>query len=455
MPSNSMWLTGRNQKYKSLYGEEKTDVAVIGGGIAGLTAAYLLSMSGVGVTVLEAGTVAGGASGHTAAHVTSQHGLAYAGLTRRWGEERARLIADANEKAIHLAAGIVEAENIACDFTAQDSYVFTEEVEKEGDIEEETEAASKLGIMADITNTDPFIFPYHVAVRFRNQAMMHPVNYVAGLAAAVVRNGGHIHELSRVLEYKEGVSKTADGSLKAKCTIIATHFPIVNVPGWYHLRMYRMRSWAVALENAPIPTGMWLSADRGGYGYRRQGSSLIVCGGDSRSGSEKETDHYDTLRKHALGRFPESKASNFWSGQYACTVDGLPYIGRYSDRTPSLFVAAGFGKWGMTQGTISGHIICDLVLDRKNPTADLYSPQRGLAPAAWGKTASVNLSTAWYLTSSAFKPQRPICSHYGCRMVWNKDEHTWDCPCHGSRFSEDGIVIDSPAVKNIQPQKGP
>jgi glycine/D-amino acid oxidase-like deaminating enzyme len=455
MPSNSLWLVGQKQKYEALTSNIKTDVAIVGGGIAGLTTAYLLSNAGVKVTVLEARTIGSGTSGYTTAHITSQHDLIYDKWIKRFGFERAKLIAEANEGAIHLVAGIVSSEDIKCNFTAQDSFVFTEDRKKEKDIEAEAEAASRLGIMADITNKAPFLFPYQAAVRFRNQAMFHPTLYLAALAETVVKNGGNIYEFSRVLEFTNGAVQTANGSVYAKCMVIATHIPIINSPGLYRSMMYQHRSYAVSLENAPLPTGLWVDDVIGGYTYRTYDSKLIISGGGHRCGTEKDIGHYDALMKYILGRFPGARPTNFWSAQDAITLDGLPYIGRYSDKSYNLFVATGFNKWGMTQGTLSGNLLCDLILDKKNPYAEIYSPQRLPVAAAVGNAVTMNLTTAWKFAFGKMKARCPTCSHFKCKLVWNRDERSWDCPCHGSRFAEDGSVLATPAIHGIEPQKGP
>jgi glycine/D-amino acid oxidase-like deaminating enzyme len=455
MPSNSLWLQGNVQKYETLLGETRADVAVLGGGIAGLTTAYLLSAAGVNVALLEARTIGSGTSGHTTAHVTSQHDIVYDKRIARFGFERAKLTADANEGAIRLIAGIVSAEGIECEFTSQDSHVFTKDAKKEREIEDEAEAASKLGIMADVISEPNFYSPYVAAVRFHNQAMFHPVKYMDGLTQAIVRNGGRIYEMSRALHISDNVVQTQDGLVRAKCIVVATHIPVVNFPGWYHSKMYQNRSYAVALECAPDLSGMWESADKEGYSYRLYGTRLIISGGDHRCGTEKSIDHYDAIRKYALSAFPASKPTNFWSAQDAITLDGLPYIGRYSEKSNNMFVATGFGKWGMTQGTLSGNILCDLILDKKNPYEEIYSPQRKTVPAAVGHAISMNAVTAWHLASNAFKTNCPTCSHFKCKLVWNRDERSWDCPCHGSRFAEDGSVLDTPAIHGIEPTSDP
>lgn len=454
MPTDSLWLDGQTQRYESLSGEETTDVLVVGGGIAGLTSAYLLSMAGVNVTVLEAQTIGSGISGHGTAHVTSQHDLTHEKRIKRFGMDMAKAIAHADEKAIRLIAGIINAEGIQCDFTPQDSYVYTEDAAGVRDIEREAEAASRLGICADVTNQVKFILPYRAAVRFYDQAMLHPVKYLNGLAGAVAGNGGRIHEHSRVLHIKDGMARTAAGSVRAKCILLATRVPIATVPGWYRAMMIQRRAYAASVENAPLPEGMWVNAAKDGYTYRTHGNKLVIGGEQHRCGAEPEIEHFASLRKYIIEYFPEGRLTGFWSGQDAMTLDGLPYIGRYSDKSRNLFIATGFGLWGMTQGTTAGQLLCDLVLDRKNQYAEIYSPQRAPVPAAIGHALSMNLATAWHYASGGFHEGCPACSHLRCRLVWNRDERSWDCPCHGSRFAEDGSILDAPAVQGIEPRAG-
>lgn len=450
MPTQSIWMAGSSGQYEQLKGEARADVAVVGAGVAGLTAAYLLSAAGVGVSVVEAREVGGGASGHTAAFLTSQHGLCYAGLAKRVGTERAALIARANEEAVHLAAGIVEAEELSCGFALQDSHAFTCDPKREGELETEAEAASKLGITADITSSEPFLFPYTAAVRFRGQASLHPVEYMRGLARAVTRSGGRIYERSRAVEIPGNTVVTQEGRLRARCVVVATDFPFVNIPGWYSLKMLRRRNCCSALTGIEPPAGLWISCDRGGYAYRGAEDRLIVSRGGHDAGRESDAGCHEAMRRDMLAQFPGAALTALWSAQYADTVDGLPYVGKYSRKTGCMFVSAGFGRWGLSQATLAGRLISDGILDRKNPYAELYSPQRHLSAAAWGRAASSGAASAWRLATSAFRPKAPACSHYGCRTAWNSDDKTWDCPCHGSRFDEDGNVLDAPAVRPVR-----
>ena len=450
MPSNSYWLQGRAQRFDQLRGETRADVTIVGGGIAGLTAAYLLSCAGVEVAVLEARTIGSGATGHTTAHLTSQHGLVWDTRIRRFGFDAAKRIAMANEGAIGLVAGIAREEGIDCDLQIVESHIFTDDYKLEKTIEQEAEAASRLGIMADVVSRSKFLLPYAVALRFQRQAMFHPFKYINGLADAALRGNARIYEQSRVLHIEDGLVRTADGSVRARCIVVATHIPVINFPGWYFSRLYQNRSYAVAVRGAPPLAGMWNSADTGGYTYRTHGDMLVISGGDHRCGTETGIDHYASLQRHITAMFPQAQAEHFWSAQDAMTLDGLPYVGRYSAKSNNLFVATGFGKWGMTQGSLAGMILSDMILDKHHEYTDIYSPQRTVLPITVGEAARQNAVTAWHLMSGMVKLKNPRCAHMKCKLEWNADDQTWDCPCHGSRFDPEGNVLETPSIHGIE-----
>ncbi|MDP2891556.1 MAG: FAD-dependent oxidoreductase [Bacillota bacterium] len=450
MPSKSLWLEERVQKFNPLRGEQAADVAVVGGGITGLTTAYLLTRAGMNVALVEAREVSSGASGHTTAHITSQHDLVYARWIKRFGMETASLYAKANESAISTIEGIIAEERIECDFTEVDSYAYTNDHARFTDILDEAQAASELGISAELKKDGDFILPYLMAVRFRNQAMFHPVKYLNGLAGAIVRGGGRIFEQSRVLHIREGQLETAEGVLRASKIIIATHLPVVNFPGWYFARVYQSRSYVLALSKAPQIDGMWDCIDKNGKTYRMYKDYLIVCGGGHKCGVQSKSSRYAELKSFCLRRIPGIRVEYSWSAQDGITIDGLPYIGQYSKKTPWLFVATGYAKWGMTQGTVAGSILASLIKKDENPYIDVFSPQRRMGLTAVSGLVSQNAATLAHLTTGFLRFGPPLCAHMKCRLVWNKDEHTWDCPCHGSRFDESGAVLEPPAIHGLK-----
>ncbi len=373
-----IWLSDNPQRYGPLQGEARADVAVVGGGIAGLTAAYLLSSSGVGVAVIEAGKIGSGESGRGAAMGTVQQGLCFTRLVRLHGQGRAANIVKAYQAAVHLIAGIVAKEELRCGLSVQDSFVFTTDARRVGAVEREAELASRFGLDAGLTNIAPFLLPYRVAACVRGQITLNPAQYLAGLAGTIATQGGVIFEDSPVIEVGKGAVRTNSGRLRAKCVLIATGIPILQPPHYGSLRLLQGTGWAASVCGEPLPIGIWQNASDG-FAFRAASDQLIVCSGDSgRAVLTKEA----FLRN--LARYLPDAKSVAWPIHSIHTLDGLPDIGRYKTDDGCLFVATGFGRWGLTCGTLAGDILCDLVLDKPNPMAELFSPQRLPSPIAIG-----------------------------------------------------------------------
>ena len=450
MPSESLWLGNKMSRFPTLTDSEKASAVIIGGGIAGLTTAYYLAKSGVKVIVAEAGEIGMGISGHTTAHVTSQHDITYGRWIKRFGEDAARLIARANEEAIREISNISVAENIECDFNWKNSYLFTNDRKKIQKLIDEKNAAEKLGIKASVAEKGLAPFSYLEALVYSNQADFNPTKYMNGLADAIVKYGGKIYENSRILHIDGNRVFSQGGSITADDIVIATHMPIINFPGMYFAKAYQDRAYVIAAENAPQIDGMWASVDKGGHTYRSYGDYLLICGEDHKCGTKRNINHYRNLYDFAENMFGGSKISYQWSAQDVITLDKLPYIGKYSKKSDHLFVATGFAKWGMTQSNIAGRIISDLIIGNKNPYADIYSPQRRLKPSAFFSSIYINAAVAGHYFTGLFRLKCPRCVHLKCGLVWNKDEMTWDCPCHGSRFKENGSVIDTPSIHDLK-----
>lgn len=450
MPSQSLWLENRSTRFPELSDEQTTSTIVVGGGLAGLTTAYYLAKANHKVILLEAKTIGAGTSGHTTAHVTSQHGMIYDKWIKRFGLHRARLIARANEQAISEIYNIITEENIDCDFTFLDSYLFTNEEANIPKLIDENIAANQLGINSSLLETAFSPVPFKKAVVFQNQAQFNPKKYMDGLADAIVKHGGTIYENSRVLHIQENSVTTKTGKVTGDNIVIATHAPVINFPGMYFARMYQSRAYVVALENAEQFDGMWTNIDKKGHTYRLYNEYLLLSGEDHKSGYQGNKNHYDNMKNFSKLSFPSSIIKYQWSAQDGITLDGLPYIGRYSKKSDILYVATGFKKWGMTQTNIAGKLISDLILGNENPYAEIYSPQRSLVPIGYLKAIAINGAVAVDYAVGLFNLSKPRCAHMKCGLRWNKDELTWDCPCHGSRFEENGTVIDSPAIHDLK-----
>lgn len=428
----SIWENGISlPTFPALKGNLKTDILIIGGGLAGLLCAYRLEKAGVSCVLIEADRICGGATGNTTAKITSQHGLIYSRLLKKFGTEAARKYWEIQEQAIgefrHLAAGI------DCDFLDAHHAVYA--VEKEGALEEEATALKTLGIPFDYVDCTALPVPVRSAVQFRNQARFQPLKFAGAIAA-----GLHVYEDTPAREFAGNTVITDRGQITASKIIIATHFPILNKHGGYFLKLYQQRSYVVAVENAVDLDGMYLAAEEDGFSFRSQGSALLIGGGGHRTG--KKSRGWEPLETFVHTHFPRAKILHQWANQDCMTLDGLPYIGPYSRSTPDLYVATGFNKWGMTGSMAASMILTDLILGRETSYAQLFSPQRSVFHpqlAVNGLESARNLLT----------PTRPRCPHLGCALKWNSQERSWDCPCHGSRFSETGKLLNDPATDDL------
>ena len=430
---NSLWENiPKYSRFESLNQDLKTDVLIIGGGITGILCAYLLHQAGVPYALVEAETVCSGITKNTTAKITSQHGLIYSKLIRRLGAERAKQYLQANEAALEQYRKVCG--GIDCDFEKKDAYVYSLDSRKK--IEKEAEALVQLGFPASFSDSLPLPFPVAGAVKFPNQAQFNPLKFVFSIT-----EGLHIYEHTKVNELAGTTAFTRKGKIKAKKIIIATHFPFINKHGCYFLKMYQHRSYVLALENAQDTGGMYIDAAQKGLSFRNSGDLLLLGGGSHRTG--KKGGNWQELRAFARRYYPASAERYHWATQDCMTLDGAPYIGPYSAGTQDLFVATGFNKWGMTSSMAAAMLLCDMVRGKQNPFAEVFSPSRSiLRPqlAINGLEAAVNLLT----------PAKKRCPHLGCALKWNPYERTWDCPCHGSRFTKNGRLIDNPATGNLK-----
>lgn len=430
---NSLWENiPKYSRFESLNQDLKTDVLIIGGGITGILCAYLLHQADVPYALVEAETVCSGITKNTTAKITSQHGLIYSKLIRRLGTERAKQYLQANEAALGQYRKVCG--GIDCDFEKKDAYVYSLDSRKK--IEKEAEALVQLGFPASFSDSLPLPFPVAGAVKFPNQAQFNPLKFVFSIT-----EGLHIYEHTKVNELAGTTAFTRKGKMKAKKIIIATHFPFINKHGCYFLKMYQHRSYVLALENAQDTGGMYIDAAQKGLSFRNSGDLLLLGGGSHRTG--KKGGNWQELRAFARRYYPASTERYHWATQDCMTLDGVPYIGPYSAGTQDLFVATGFNKWGMTSSMAAAMLLCDMVQGKQNPFAEVFSPSRSiLRPqlAINGLEAAVNLLT----------PAKKRCPHLGCALKWNPYERTWDCPCHGSRFTKNGRLIDNPATGNLK-----
>ncbi len=425
----SIWhKTAVLPRFQPLSGNQKTDVLIIGGGIAGLLCAYHLREAGVDCLLLEADRICGGVTGNTTAKLTSQHGLCYHRIARRYGMDTAGMYLEANEKALAKYRKLCA--HMDCGYEERDNYVYTRADRKT--MERELTVLHRLGYRADFSEDLPLPLETAGAVRFFRQAQFHPLAFLAGVAKDLP-----ICEHTKVWELMPHGAITDHGRVTAENIIIATHFPMLNKHGLYFVKQYQHRSYMLALENAPLMEGMYVDDDEKGMSFRTYGKRLLLGGGGHRTG--KKGGNWKELRCFAAEHYPNSRETAYWAAQDCMSLDGIPYIGRYAKSLPNVFVATGFNKWGMTSAMAAGELLRDMILGRENPYEAVFSPQRTMLHPQ----LMVNMGES---TINILTPTVPRCPHMGCALKYNPAEHSWDCPCHGSRFSREGELLDGPAT---------
>ena len=411
-----------------LEGNKSTDVLIIGGGIAGILCAYKLKNAGVDCLLVEATEICGGITRNTTAKITLSHGLIYDKMIRRFGEDKARLYAKVQSQAIKEYEGLCK--NIDCDFETRDNYVYS--INDREKIEKEVEALNRLGVNAEYSNPSELLFSVAGAVRVKNQAQFHPLKFLYAVAKDLP-----ILENTKVVELMPYKAKTNSGDITYKRLIIATHFPVLNKHGLYPLKLYQHRSYVIALKEAQALDGMYVDESGTGLSFRSYKDLLLLGGGGHRTG--KKGGGYLELENFASQHYKNAEIVDKWATQDCMTLDQISYIGQYAKSTPDVFVATGFNKWGMTNAMVASNILCDLVRGNSNVYVSVFNPSRTLLRPQ----LAVN---AWETIIGLVTPTVPRCPHLGCALKYNRAEHSWDCPCHGSRFTERGQLIDNPAA---------
>ncbi len=481
-----------------LSGDVRADVCVVGAGVTGLTAAYLLALLGRSTIVLEQDGIGAGETGRTTAHLTRVLDLRYSQLRRVHGDANARLAAASQAAALRVVESVVQAESLDCGFLRVDGYLFGgPSPEAALELEDELEACRVVGLPAELLAAAPLPFETGPALRFPDQAQLLPLRYLAGLARAVRSRGGSIvrAQVSEIGgDEREALVRTDRGQVvRAKALVIATHSPVHQGPG-VHLKQAAYRSYVIGVRVArgSMPPGLyWETGDAYHYLRTVEGTAgtddvLLVGGEDHKTGRDEAADErYAKLESWARDRIPRLLETRFrWSGQILEPADGLAFIGRSSGAS-NVYLATGFSGNGMTYGTLAGRLLADLIVKGGSEWSELYDPSRlslkaagrylkdGLGAAArYGE-----LATAGEVSDAAeiplgegavirrglskvavFRDERGLahevsaqCTHQGCIVHWNPAEKSWDCPCHGSRFAPDGSVLNGPALQALVP----
>jgi len=499
----SLWLDTRETPvFPPLAGDTQVDVAIVGAGITGLTAARLLVEAGRTVAVLDQERVGSGTTGGTTAHVTQVPDRRFREIHSKFGQDGTRALVASSRAALDRIAAWVEADPIDCDYQRVPAYLYTENSDEVSDLEKEARFAREAGMSAELVREVPLPFKVAAAVRFDGQARFHPLAYLNGLASRVVEGGGRIYENTRVMKVEGGdhgkpcqVVTENGGTVTAGSVLFATHTPAGFTLLHAELEPFRSYVMAVRLRDQLPPDGLFFdTADP--YNYTRlqpserpgeRGDLLIIGGKDHPTGKERETeDCYRELEHYIRERWNVESIEYRWSAQFYEPPDGLPLIGEAlsSDR---VFVATGYSGTGMMFGTLGGMLLADRVLGRTNPWADLYRTTRFKPLAAGPHLAKLNLGVIKDFVKDRVQIPKvqdvsavplgegqvveiggenvavyrgqdgvvhtisPVCTHAGCIVHWNAGEKTWDCPCHGGRYTPDGKVIEGPPVKALAP----
>ncbi|GEO25408.1 (2Fe-2S)-binding protein [Alicyclobacillus acidoterrestris] len=494
--SKPFWREGVEMPTFSPLDEDiHVDVAIVGGGITGVTAAYLLIREGVSVALLEADRLLCGSTGHTTAKLTAQHNLFYDELISHGGLDKAQRYYESNQRAIDFVQSTATELNVDCEFQFEDAYVFATTAKSAQRIEKEYQAYQKLQIPGDITDTIPLHIPIHNAIRMSHQAQFHPLKFLAALVHEIQEKG------ARIFEQTVAVDVTYDNApaiitrtghrVTARKILACSHYPFYSGQGYYFARMYAERAYVLAAKTkTDYPAGMYICAEspaRSLRSARVHGEPVVLITGDGhRTGQGPDTfTHYKNLQAFGEQVFGAMDILYRWSNQDLYTLDKIPYIGEIANVHPNVLVATGYKKWGMSSGIVAAHILRDLALGRDNPYADLYHPGRFYADPSLRKFLMHNGTVTAHLIkgklqipahhpddlvvgegsvvtynghrTGAYKDEQgtiylvdTTCTHMGCEVNWNHAERTWDCPCHGSRFTYTGDVVQGPAKKPLE-----
>ena len=492
----SFWIaTTPNTDYPSLEGDVEVDVAVLGGGIAGVTTAALLKREGKTVALVEARRIGRGATGYTTAKVTAGHGVLYSELLDRLGERKARLYAESNQAAVERIVSMVEEGAIACDLERKANWVYAENEEDRARVSREVEAMRRLGLQASFVTETPLPYAVRGAAKLEQQAQFHPRKYLLALASMLPGDGSHVFEETTALRVREGDPcrvETNRGSLRARDVVVATHLPFLD-RGLFFVRAHPHRSYALCapMDEAVPPDGMFINAGTPTRSVRtiRDGERLLLqVGGEGHvpGAADDEPERYDRLEEFLREHWQAGDVEYRWSTQDYLAVDRVPFVGPLHPRSRHVYVATAFNKWGMTSATVAGIVLTDAIVGRDNPWSEVYDSNRLRLRASSSRFITRNASAGRHFVADRLdRPDprapdelrpgegavlritgrkravyrdedgtlhvlSPACRHLLCHVDWNAAEGTWDCPCHGSRYTGDGRVIEGPSVQDLR-----
>ena len=408
-----------------------TSVLIIGGGITGILTAYLLHRHGIPYILAEKDTICAHTTGNTTAKLTAQHSLIYHKLAKTFSDHTAKMYYKANTDALKLYENLCK--DIDCDFETKTNYVYS--VKNLRKLEKELDTAQRLGIDMSYSACVPLPINTVGAVYIKNQAQFNPLKFLYAISRSL-----HIRQNTFIRRVEGNTAYTDKHKIVADHIVFATHFPFIDRHGMYFMKMHQSRSYVIALENAADIRGMYIDESDKGLSFRNYNNLLFIGGSNHRTG--KKSAAYESLRTFAKKHYPDATEKYHWAAQDCMTLDSMPYIGQYSKKTAMWYTATGFNKWGMTGAMVGATMMRDAICGVENSYAEVFSPERSLLRP---QLFTNSLDTA----VNFIVPLPKRCSHLGCALKYNKLEHSWDCPCHGSRFDNKGRIIENPANKDI------
>lgn len=492
----SYWMkTAEKEHYSRLDKSLETDILIIGGGITGITCAYCLALKGAKPVLIEAGGLCDGTTGNTTGKITIQHDIIYSKIAGKHGVEFARLYAESQARALEFVKEQVKQGKIDCQLAENTAYIFASSEGDRDAVKLEYETAKELGIDAEYIEKPEFPPDSFGMLGFRHQAVFHPVRYALALAREATSKGAQIYCNTKAIKVEDGDMKTIrcenELVIKAKHLVMATQYPIYDGPNLFFTRLYAKRAYGIAVEaTRDWPDGSYISSGEPTRSIRthvEDGKRILIVVGEDHATARGEDDmelHYENLIAYAQRIAGVNNLLAKWSAQDYDTPDQIPYIGRLSDNS-NIYVAAGFKKWGLSNGTLAGNMIAELILDGNCQYEDLYSRKRADYLKSMGKTVSEVFGSVGELIKSKLKKTEDLqnleqgegrvinfegqkagiyrdfedhvtvldvsCTHMTTGLNFNVAEKTWDCPAHGGRFDAcDGRLLEGPPKDPLQ-----
>jgi hypothetical protein len=491
----SLWQDKVAEFTPSLVSSDKRyDVAIVGGGITGITTGLLLQRRGKSCVVFDSYNLCFGTTGGTTAHLNTILDTPYPKMIKDFGKEKSVLVARAVRESLDLVRDHVAKYKIDCGFQEAPGYVFSQNEEETRELERIYDACLQLGVDVQFIDSLPVGISFDKILMAKGQAKFNPVAYVYGLARAFEQAGGVIRQNCRVNNVTGNGDlflETAQGTFQSGALIYATHIPPgVNI---LHLRCIPYRSYAmsVRLRSADYPEGLIYDMKDPYHYYRTQnvdGLNYLIAGGnDHKTAYEKNTENcLIELEEHIRENFDVEQVIHRWSSQFYESVDGLPYIGHLPGHPDNVLVATGYGGNGMTYSHVAARVLTDTIMQVQCPYEEVFRPARIKPVAGFSEFVSHNADVVRQFASKLLGPDEleeldslspgegkvvrfndekialckdrkgalhaihSVCKHLGCTVAWNNAEQSWDCPCHGARYSVDGKVLNGPADKDLE-----